>query len=458
VDASTLRSTLFKYLPKEEIPGLAEVFLVEKRSRKRDLAALVTALVLVSGSDDSGRMADVYSAYLAEADESVVRSSFYDWFTEEMALLMTALVRRALELVQAESPLLTGQLQGVRDWLIVDSETVTLNDALADTFPATSKPAGLKVHKVYSVGRNNMVGFSITPARDHDGPCLQIDESWRGLGLIVDLGYASLDLLRQCRKYGVSVVLRLKNGWKPRQLRFIDEDDELVESVGEPVLSDLPKMKAADYDGSAFDMDVALGRGRSRVEVRLVGVTGKEGYHWFLTTLPRGTHSPQLVGSLYRVRWEIEADNRRDKGGARLDQIRARTVNSVVTLVHASLLRTIIANALTHQDLLERPPTRPPLHAFAVILTLCSHSFLAALAMTNDHPRLWTHLATLVRARGHDPNWRRRPSQLDRLRGTTAPRGRPREKCLEDCDPTARAFKRDVPGHRRDVELRACAA
>ncbi len=97
---------------------------------------------------------------------------------------------------------------------------------------------GLEGPQGYSVGRNNMVGFSITHARDRDGPCLQIDESWRVLGLI-DLGYASLDLLRQCRKYGVSVVLRLKNGWKPRQLRFIDEDDELVESVGEPVLSDL---------------------------------------------------------------------------------------------------------------------------------------------------------------------------------------------------------------------------
>jgi hypothetical protein len=40
--------------------------------------------VLTAGSDDSGRLADVYTAYLAEADEAVVRSSFYDWFTMKL--------------------------------------------------------------------------------------------------------------------------------------------------------------------------------------------------------------------------------------------------------------------------------------------------------------------------------------------------------------------------------------
>lgn len=444
MNGTSLRSALSTFLPEAEIAELAATFGVEQRARKRDLSALVTALVLVSGSDDSGRMADVYSAYLAEADQCVVRSSFYDWFTEPMALLMTGLVRRGLAQVRAQPPLLTGGLGGVRDWLLVDSETVTLPDALAEEFPATSKPAGLKVHKVYSVGRNNIVDFIITPARDHDGPCLSIDESWRGLGLIVDLGYASLKLLAQCRRHGVAVILRLKNGWKPRMLNFVDEEGVLMSNDGEPIVADLPKMATKDYDGSTFDMDIALGKGQARVNVRLVGVPGGEHYHWFITTLDRESHSPEHVGQLYRVRWEIEVDNRRDKGAARLDQIQARTVPSVMALVHASLLRTIIANHLTHQALLKRTPREAPLHSFAVSLALCTNWLAIVLARKVGDDAPWDELARVIRCRGHDPNWRRRPSQLDRLRGTTAPRGRRRPVRQADSPPEARPFRKEA--------------
>ena len=77
----------------------------------------------------------------------------------------------------------------MKGWLAVDSETVTLPDELAENFPATSTAAGLKVHKVYSLGRNNIVGIEITPARYPDAPVLRLQERWRGMGLIVDLGY-----------------------------------------------------------------------------------------------------------------------------------------------------------------------------------------------------------------------------------------------------------------------------
>ena len=441
MDGNTLRSALSTFLPREVIRELIEVFGVEQRSRKRDLQALVRSLVLVSGSDDSGRQADVYSAYLAESAKEVVRSSFYSWFTEELALLMTALVRRALEKVRGAQPLLVGGLKGVHDWLVVDSETVALSPALEEIFPATSTPAALKVHKTYSLGRNNVVDFVITPARDHDAPLLQIDESWRGYGLIVDLGYASLDLIRRCAVHGVELVLRLKNGWKPRLLRSVLECGELVDIDGEPVADDLNEMKVAEFDGSHLDYDVVVGR-RNPVNARLVGVAGSESYHWFITTLSRTTHTPRHVGQLYRTRWEIEVDNRRDKGMARLDQIQATTVSSTLTLLHAALLRTLIANHLTHQDLLMRGRKRPPLHANAVSLALCSNWQLLIIAMQIDAPERWSRLAAQIRSRGQDPNWRRRPSQLDRLRGTTAPPGRPRAKKLKDCPPSAEAYRR----------------
>lgn len=77
----------------------------------------------------------------------VLRGTIYAWFTQKPALLLTLLAREAMDKVWALPPVLFGDLEGVKDWLLVDSETVTLPDALADDFPATSTPAGLKIHK-----------------------------------------------------------------------------------------------------------------------------------------------------------------------------------------------------------------------------------------------------------------------------------------------------------------------
>lgn len=40
--------------------------------------------------------------------------------------------------------------------------------------------------------------------------------TWRGLGVLLDLGYASFKLLRDCHEHDVRFVIRLKDSWKPR--------------------------------------------------------------------------------------------------------------------------------------------------------------------------------------------------------------------------------------------------
>jgi len=267
-----------------------------------------------------------------------------------------------MERIRACPPILTGALAGVLDWQVVDSETVTLRYEIGDLFPATSTSAGLKIHKRFSLGRNAMIGYEITPARDHDAPLLRLDESWSGLGLIVDLGYASHRLLRDSVRFDVSLVLRLKSGWKPRLLRIIGDDGVPCEVAGEPAFEGLLDGTQDDFLGCDVDYDVVFGSGANRVEARLVGIPaeGSKEMHWCITTLPRSTHPPALVGQLYRCRWEIECDNRRDKGGARLDQVRAWTLPSVMILIHASLLRTMLADHVTYIDLRDRPRTRAP--------------------------------------------------------------------------------------------------
>jgi hypothetical protein len=104
----------------------------------------------------------------------------------------------------------------VKDWSIVDSTTVRVRDAWRKEFPGTGEYAAIKVHKVLSVGCGAPVRDHFSPAREHDSRHLTIDESWRGCGLLADLGYASIERLRACDAHGVSVVIRLKDNWQPK--------------------------------------------------------------------------------------------------------------------------------------------------------------------------------------------------------------------------------------------------
>ncbi len=173
MDATTLREAVLDHLPRERVKAHAELAGADQRAGKLGVSALVAARVVPGGGDAGGRRADVSESYRDGGAPEVVRGGFYAWFPGRLAGLRRRLLDDAMEAAWERPPLLTGELAalGVKDWLAVDSETVTLPDELAEVFPATSTAAGLKVHKVYSLGRNNIVGIEITPARDHDAHC-----------------------------------------------------------------------------------------------------------------------------------------------------------------------------------------------------------------------------------------------------------------------------------------------
>ena len=54
--------------------------------------------------------------------------------------------------------------------ILVNNAGIQRRAPMTGAFPATSTPAGLKIHKRCSLGRGNIVGYDIAPARDHDAP------------------------------------------------------------------------------------------------------------------------------------------------------------------------------------------------------------------------------------------------------------------------------------------------
>lgn len=436
MDAKRLKDIVSGAIGREQLEAFARDVGALKRQSKVDLMELVTALILAARTNAGGRQAEalrVFRDHLGGA--RIARSTFYERFNSGLVALMSLLLERALEAARADTIRLPPSIDFVTDWLIQDSTTVKLHEALRSTYPGAGEYAALKVHKLYSIGRGNLVDQRVGPAREHDSTQFGIDESWRGKGLLVDLGYASHELLRSCREHGVSFVIRLKDGWKA-SVTGVDVGELKPRRSKTPLdlAHALSTMKLQAVEG-VIDADLELPMATGPFPVRLVTVLieGK-GLCAFLTNIPRDKATPRLVADLYRLRWTIEHDNRLNKSDWVLDEIEGEKPESVEVLVYASLLGSTIANRIVHADTVERlaatePARTGPLHVRLVSLVLATSAQTLAIAVVegDESDQAWNRIARGIEAGGRDPNWRRRPSVLDTMFGFQPPSSKKRQ-------------------------------
>ena len=431
-----MREIFETVLPEEALREAMDASGLQKRERKLDGVMLLRSMIIAASTGNGGRQADGMKLYFQSGAPQVARGCFYSWFGAPLERTMEVIKARALAFAASQPRDLPGVLGAdVKDWHIVDSMTVALDRKLMAEYPGTGDCAALKVHKRYSVGVGTTVDFHLSPAREHDAPHLRLDESWRGLGLLCDLGYASHALLRACAKFDVRYVIRLKENWNVN-VTHIARGTEAATFVSGTDFDDLVTSGVVCLDGRVIDLNVELGRGKNLIFSRLVGVPTEKGYCFYLTNLLPKV-APRTVADLYRVRWEIELDNKLDKSCHRLDQIGARTGPAVRALVYASVVSSVLVCLIAHRHRLsEAPPptkgaerTKPPIHAqgIARMIAVSAVPIARAFQLTGEAADAeWEHFAGLFRHET-DPNWRRRPSILDQMRGWRISPGRPKK-------------------------------
>lgn len=427
MDVDAVREIFETVLPDEVLETLTKASGLVQRERKRDANTFIRAAVIATARGCAGRQAAILETYLMLGGPQVARGASYAWFSEAFENTMAAVAKRALSYARLQPLDLPGWLsKSVRDWHIVDSMTVKLDDALREAYPGAGNYAALKIHKRYSLGIGTTVEYSISAAREHDAPHLTLNETWRGLGLLADLGYASLSLLRDAERFGVRYVIRLKDNWKPKVSRIVSGDVKKTFLPG----TDFDALLDEDtlvLSGVEIDADVHVGAPSERQAARLVGVQHDGTYRYYLTNLPRTDASPSQLVQLYRLRWEIELDNKLDKSTFHIDEIQARTPHTVRALVHAAMASSILATLVAHvHRLSERKPragtvrTSPPVHVRTLARTLGALSERISATFHMSAPEAedaWKWIVNHIVHYCSDPNWRRSPSLLDQLRG-----------------------------------------
>ena len=431
MEGKDVKEIMESVLPSDEVELLCRELGVVERERKLNVGLFVRTMVLAAGTPSGARQADVLRSYVESGGSPVARSAGYRWFDAELEALMERLAERALAFARAEGVDLPGVLGGVTDWIIADSTTVRLADSLIDEYPGAGTYAALKVHKLLSVGTGTPVNYHFSPAREHDSRHLAIDASWAGKGLLADLGYASLDRLRACIENDVRFIIRLKSSWKPRVQELHRGQIQKTFFAGTD-LDVLLEDEVLLLEGRAVDATVDVGGGRAPLRVRMVGVPSPKGYCWYLTNTPRKI-GPIQVGTLYRIRWEIELSMKLDKSVHHLAQAgetQSNNAHAVRALLHASLIASVIAGLLVHRHNIKtvssdgKLRTKAPLHVRLLALQLAASAQSIANAFELNGKKAveaWDRLALVLTHSGKDPNWRTRPSVLDQLRGWAPP-------------------------------------
>jgi hypothetical protein len=419
------RQVFAAILPPQAIDRLCAQCGGIERQRKRHLGLLVRAMLISAGTPGGAYQADVLRSSLACEVPKVARSAFSRWVAAPREPFMAALADRALTSARAQQGELSGLLGGVKAWSSVDSTTVNVRDALRAAFPGTGKDAALNGPKGRSVGCGAPVRYHVSPAREHDRRHLEIDASWRGCGLLVDLASASGARRRAGNTPGVRVVIRLTDNWKPKGAS-IARGQVTPEFFPGTDLDALLEEELRVLDGRAIEADVPVGEAKHPVHRRLVGVPTPTGSGVCRTHLPPRI-GPRPVAPLYRVRWEVELRRRVDTSVHRLDEVDAERPCSLKTLLHASRIAALIAALLAHPHHRQtRPPQegaprteapRPPRRLAWQRAVSCQMSAQAVDLQGIDAMRRWQQIADLLPHSGRDPTWRRRPSVLDQLRG-----------------------------------------
>ena len=138
MDTRELKKLLCEALPAEKIDRLADELGIVTRQSKIRLVELVMALVLTARTSAGGRQADALRHYReATGQKQLARGAFYARFTGGLEKLLEELLSEAMYAAEAQPALLPPSIATVKDWLIVDSTTVKLNDELLLEYPGT---------------------------------------------------------------------------------------------------------------------------------------------------------------------------------------------------------------------------------------------------------------------------------------------------------------------------------
>lgn len=219
-------------------------------------------------------------------------------------------------------------LESFRNVYIQDSTQIELNEHLSEEFKGvggSASKSGLKIDLLYDVGNHILKNVFITEGTypDQKNGARVKDQIGEGDLIIRDLGYFELSGLAEIQGKGAYYLSRLFKSAKV----YLSQDVQ-AEAI------DLPRYVKKQISDRGF-IDTTVYLGKERLSCRLIAYRApaevinerrrkarraaqRKGkalslryldwldFSFYITNIDSGTWLPEIVGTIYRIRWQIE--------------------------------------------------------------------------------------------------------------------------------------------------------
>ena len=358
-DATTLADRLTTLIPRDLVIRESRRLEVLVRDRKVDIYALVWSLILGFQNGASRSLAAFRELYNKNRPgKDVVRSSFHDRLTENLAELLRVLALQCLGTMSRSAGIPRGYLDGFKELLAIDATVIRLRSMLASSYAAcrtNHTKAAAKLHLVMNVVDASLKKVRVTGQRVDDRvPWRRLGRWVEGRLLLLDLGYYSFHLFDRIDRNGGFYLSRLKSNanvlivkanrvWRGNSIPV--EGRRLKEILGSL------KREVLDVQVEVRFLRRKYGDRRSRGTgtARLVALRDEESgrYHCYLTNVPAERLAAEDISQTYALRWQVEILFKAMKSHGHLAQLPSTKKGVVDSLIWASVLATLASQALS---------------------------------------------------------------------------------------------------------------
>lgn len=340
---------------------LARTHGVIRRQRKLTGAALAQALVFGWLANPAATLADLTRA-AATAGVAISRQGVDQRFTLAAAAFLRALLEQATQTVVQADPVALPLLRRFPQVLVLDSTTISLPAALAETWPGcgagntTAGDAAIKVQVRFDLVRGGLDVLDLTPGRASDCASAGQQPALVPGGLrLADLGYFSLAQMAALVAAGGHFLTRLNaqtavfaatgRRWALVTLLATTCRPDLDLAVEIGVRERLPcRLLARRVPPEVAALRQARLRATARDEGRPPSAALLAVVEWavFVTSLPASQLTLAEALVLARARWQIELLFKLWKSAGLLDAWRTAQTPRILCEVYAKLLGLLL--------------------------------------------------------------------------------------------------------------------
>ena len=322
-----------------------------ERLRTITPSRLFLSIVAALASRTVESLADLLREFNHHNDTAVAYKAFYNRLARaSFVTFMRQMFARLIEhlSIQTLTPAGRTALARFKDIVIQDGSSFAVKHKLRGVFPGrftTTEPAAVELHVTFSGFSDEVSAVELAPDTKAERDFLPKPSTLKDKLLLADRGYPSVGYFSEVRAEGGSFVMRLTSSYNPWVCAAWIEGKR--STLRKPVrLSHF----IAQHAGRHMDLDVEFerGKGKDRVGFRVIVLPGEKTITRLCTNLPRTPFSLDLVGRLYRFRWQIELLFKEWKSYANLHKFDTANEHIAAGLIWASLCAAILKRFLAH--------------------------------------------------------------------------------------------------------------